>query len=363
MESKIREYYKEILGRDADNNGLQYYLNGITNSKITLEDVRNSLLQSEEYKKMLKPSEQKTVDKLRNETKKVVNDLYHGILLRPADKEGLEYYGSLLESSKMTIHDVENSLYNSDEVQIVKSLKFLQYAPIFKTTLPDDQIEKMIRSVPHWYHYFKFGNIETMSTRTSLNYQMRIAQGIPMDLTGKSVLDIGAYDGFYSFLCESRGAKRVLAIDKEQYDGISQEKIHSIGFQTCKNILNSNVEYKKIDVYDLDKINETFDIVLFFGVYYHLENPVLAFQKILPKVNDSLFISGHVIETEEPIMYFSEYHGWWVASTQCLLDIGRRVGFKKREILDIIDIDDSIEITKNKNPKITRKIGLFEFSK
>ena len=34
---------------------------------------------------------------------------------------------------------------------------------------------------------------------------------------GRSVLDVGAFDGFYSFLAEVRGARRVVAVDNEQY--------------------------------------------------------------------------------------------------------------------------------------------------
>ena len=34
---------------------------------------------------------------------------------------------------------------------------------------------------------------------------------LPEDLTGKSVLDIGAWDGFFSFQAERNGAERVLA--------------------------------------------------------------------------------------------------------------------------------------------------------
>ena len=36
---------------------------------------------------------------------------------------------------------------------------------------------------------------------------------IPDDLTGWTVLDIGAWHGFFSFECERRGADRVLAVD------------------------------------------------------------------------------------------------------------------------------------------------------
>ena len=100
-------------------------------------------------------------------------------------------------------------------------------------------------------------------------------------------------------------------------------------FQILKKILNSKVDYKSMNVYDVDSIEETFDIALLFGVYYHLENPVLAFQKIFPKINDSLFLSGHIIESKDPIMYLNDNkpHGGWFASSECLLQIGEKIGF------------------------------------
>ena len=39
--------------------------------------------------------------------------------------------------------------------------------------------------------------------------------GVPQDLTGKTVLDVGAFNGAVGFICERRGADRVLCIDVE----------------------------------------------------------------------------------------------------------------------------------------------------
>ena len=40
---------------------------------------------------------------------------------------------------------------------------------------------------------------------------------LPEDFSGRRVLDVGTFDGFYAFLAEARGADRVVAIDNEQY--------------------------------------------------------------------------------------------------------------------------------------------------
>ena len=70
---------------------------------------------------------------------------------------------------------------------------------------------------------------------------------IPDDLTGLSVLDIGAWHGYFSFECERRGAQRVLAIDNYAWNRFGMDE-----FLSARERLNSNVEHHKVDVHDLD---------------------------------------------------------------------------------------------------------------
>ncbi len=319
----------------------------------------------------------------QEQIKKKVIEYYRTILCREPDKDGIEYYVKMANNGA-SLDNIKELFLESSEYSILKSTKFLKHAPSFKTSFSDDEVQKMFDSVDGWYHYFKIGNVETTNTRTTMNYQMWISQIIPTDLNGMKILDIGANDGFYSFLCESRGAKRILAIDRNQpeltdtylkgenvcqYDTILKNKKQEERFQVLKKILNSKVDYKVMNVYDLDSINETFDTALFFGVYYHLENPVLAFQKIFPKINDSLFLSGHIIESKDPIMYLNDNkpHGGWFASSECLLQIGEKIGFKKCVLLDTLDMNFDI-YSRTTDPDMKdllnkSKIGLFKFSK
>ena len=319
----------------------------------------------------------------QEQIKKKIIEYYRTILCREPDKDGIEYYVKMANNGA-SLDNIKELFLESSEYSILKSTKFLKYAPSFKTSFSDDEVQKMFDSVDGWYHYFKIGNVETTNTRTTMNYQMWISQIIPTDLNGMKILDIGANDGFYSFLCESRGAKRILAIDRNQpeltdtylkgenvcqYDTILKNKRQEERFQVLKKILNSKVDYKVMNVYDLDSINETFDTALFFGVYYHLENPVLAFQKIFPKINDSLFLSGHIIESKDPIMYLNDNkpHGGWFASSECLLQIGEKIGFKKCVLLDTLDMNFDI-YSRTTDPVMKdllnkSKIGLFKFSK
>lgn len=41
------------------------------------------------------------------------------------------------------------------------------------------------------------------------------------------------------------------------------------GFQLAKKMLRSSVEFKQMSAYDVGALDETFDITIFFGVYYH----------------------------------------------------------------------------------------------
>ncbi len=69
---------------------------------------------------------------------------------------------------------------------------------------------------------------------------------------GRSVLDVGAFDGFYSFLAEHRGARRVVAVDNEQYvePGRRTLRYHAAprcGFRAIAELTGSQVEYRQMD--------------------------------------------------------------------------------------------------------------------
>ena len=56
----------------------------------------------------------------KNETKKIIDDLYREILLRPADTESFEYWGSLLENGKITKLELRKSILKSEEAISLK---------------------------------------------------------------------------------------------------------------------------------------------------------------------------------------------------------------------------------------------------
>lgn len=110
--------------------------------------------------------------------------------------------------------------------------------------------------------------------------------GLPQDMSGLTVLDVGARDGFFSFEAEKRGA-RVIAVDIQSID--------TIGLRVARDILQSRVEFVQSNVYDLtlEKIGgEPVDVIFFLGVMYHLRHPLLAIDNLwnLLKPNGTIYV-------------------------------------------------------------------------
>jgi len=103
--------------------------------------------------------------------------------------------------------------------------------------------------------------------------------GLPEDLEGCNVLDVGAWDGAFSFEAERRGAARVLATDSFIWQGLGWGS--KAGFDLAREALGSRVQSRVVDVMDLEPGEVgTFDIVLLLGVLYHLPDPLAGLQRI-----------------------------------------------------------------------------------
>lgn len=188
----------------------------------------------------------------------------------------------------------------------------------------------------NWYHRIDLGRgfitpgVDNSSERLD-------ALELPTSLRGKTVLDIGAWDGFFSFEAERRGAARVLATDSFCWgaEGWGTKE----GFDTARKILGSRVEDLEIDVMELT--TETvgvFDLVLFVGVLYHMRHPLLALERVAAVTGDQLILDTHTAMTEEerPVMLFypgSELNddatNWWGANPSAIEAMLRDVGFTR----------------------------------
>jgi tRNA (mo5U34)-methyltransferase len=133
-----------------------------------------------------------------------------------------------------------------------------------------------------WYHDFDFpGGLKARATTPDADFHRRLWRFIEhhldtIDFHGKSVLDIGCWDGYWSFFAERKGARRVLATDD-----VSQNWTAGEGLRLARRLLGSQIAVDQSrSVYQLRTLNETFDVILFLGVYYHLYDPLYAFAQI-----------------------------------------------------------------------------------
>ena len=129
-----------------------------------------------------------------------------------------------------------------------------------------------------WYHQIDLGHGVVTPGVDNSPKKLRLL-ALPESLDGKTVLDVGAWDGFFSFEAERRGAKRVLATD--QFSWSAQGWGSKAGFELARTALRSKVEDMNIDVLELspEKVG-TFDVVFFLGVLYHMRHPLLALERI-----------------------------------------------------------------------------------
>ncbi len=189
-----------------------------------------------------------------------------------------------------------------------------------------------------WYHSMDLGQGVVTSGATSPQPVVK-RLSLPPRLDGLTVLDVGAWDGFYSFEAERRGAQRVLATDHFCWSGPGWGS--KDGFDLARRALESKVEDLDIDVMDLapERVG-VFDIVLFLGVLYHVRHPLLALERVFSVTGRQLILETHVdmLHCGRPACAF--YPGdelnrdptnWFGPNPQAVIAMLREVGFRRVE--------------------------------
>jgi tRNA (mo5U34)-methyltransferase len=140
-----------------------------------------------------------------------------------------------------------------------------------------------------WWHRIDLGDCITPGANHDSDETLE-KLNLPEDMSGLSVLDLGAWDGYYSFACEKRNAKRVVACDKiiwEEQNIWSQDK----GFDYAHKHLNSKVEKVVSSIEELPEKNlGKFDIVLMLGILYHAKNPIEYLEKVKTVCKDVIYV-------------------------------------------------------------------------
>jgi tRNA (mo5U34)-methyltransferase len=176
----------------------------------------------------------------------------------------------------------------------------------------------------------------------------KLAPHIPEDLSGWTALDIGCNAGFYTIELARRGA-RVTGIDVDRHY-IDQAEWAAERFG-----LQDRVTFRQMQVYDLPQVDDTFDIVIFMGVLYHLRYPMLGLDIVAQKVRrlmvfqtltmpgmevventDGLDVANRepMMEPGWPKMAFIEHRlandptNWWAPNHAAVMAMLRSTGMK-----------------------------------
>jgi len=212
-------------------------------------------------------------------------------------------------------------------------------------SIETDDPEKSVSKV-HWYHTIELpGGVVTPGF---YDHRPLVPHyGLPDDLTGKLALDVGVWDGFWSFELERRGAE-VTAVDLDRLSRVdlppaarqavidaNLDQPFGAGFKLAHRALGSKVRRVVGSVYDLDPAElGTFDFVHFADVSLHLERPLEAFRKIRSVTHGTAMIvdAVHLDLDDDTGRRLTEYLGgwsdviWWTPSlntfAQMVLDAG-----------------------------------------
>ncbi|WP_254508122.1 DUF1698 domain-containing protein [Anatilimnocola floriformis] len=219
-------------------------------------------------------------------------------------------------------------------------------------TAQEPTLAEKVASYPFWYHRVELPGGVTTPGWAPLNAKL---YGIPADLTGKRVLDVGAWDGYWTFEAIKRGATEVVAIDDfSDYLGTlnSSDRKAWETFDLCREAFgydSQKCHREEISVYDVTEARfGRFDVVFCFGVIYHLRHPLLALDRLAAVCNEEIFLESAILDDFSPyrggigkgysnndvVMEFypgNEYGNnttnWWCPTLSCLAALLNAAGF------------------------------------
>ena len=207
------------------------------------------------------------------------------------------------------------------------------------------ETRQRLADVDYWYHTMYLGHgLLARGSRDTIALLPSLR--LPASLSGKTVLDIGSAEGFFSFECEARGAARVIALD------LPAPVSRRATLRRLKELFASNIELVEGDVEEPDVLaGSSADVVLFLGVLYHLRNPFLALSRLRQVTREALYLETHVVNAslpklppfgaeEPPFAVFYERgelagdpSNWWGPNVSCMRAMLRAAGFHRVDVL------------------------------
>ena len=237
-----------------------------------------------------------------------------------------------------------------------------------------DEKKFLIDKVPFWFHSIDCGDGVVTNGRKSLAVLQDELNGLALpSLVGKTVLDIGSWDGFYSFAAEELGARRVMALDhyvwsmnlpnqQKYWETCREQRVvpsayhlvpghwepgalpGKLGFDTVHRIKCSAVEQLVADFTQVNLVDVgQFDIVFFLGVLYHLEEPFHALKRLSLLTRELAVIetSAVFVPAVEDVGLFEFYEvdelghdvgNWFAPNVTGLAKACRAAGFRNVEV-------------------------------
>jgi tRNA (mo5U34)-methyltransferase len=196
--------------------------------------------------------------------------------------------------------------------------------------LSAEEIRQRVKALGPWFHNLDLNGIATAPEHFLGDYPavkwQRFCDAIAVDLSDRSVLDIGCNAGFYSMEMKRRGAKRVLGIDSDD-DYIAQARF-------AAEVKGLDIEFRCLSVYDVGALAERFDVVLFLGVLYHLRHPLLALDLLNQHVVNDILVFQSMQRGSSQVDCLRENYDFW--ETECF----DSSGFPKMHFIEKRYADD-----------------------
>jgi len=203
--------------------------------------------------------------------------------------------------------------------------------------LSDAELLARIQSY-HWWHSIALREgLTTFGGKTeAILAQEEEALLSPFDLAGRSVIDIGAWNGYFSFAAKRRGAARVLATDSYIWNHPVWRGRET--FDLARGELGLDVEALMLDPPQITPQLGLFDVVMFLGVFYHLYDPIEVMTRLRAITGQMLLVETHSDLTEEarPGMVFypgailnQDATNWWGPNPAAMLHLFLQLGFTR----------------------------------
>jgi len=223
-----------------------------------------------------------------------------------------------------------------------------------------EEIQQSLDSLAPWFHCIDLGGGVRTKTQSAGSEAVdhpaetwdKIRRGLPTDLSGKSVLDVGCNAGFYAIEAKRRNAARVLGVDAQRH--------HVRQALFVRRVLDLDIEYRRMSVYDLNRCSVgQFDITLALGLIYHCKHLVYALERLFEVTKELLILETAILPIEKAPESFVDFaaagdatlhplvfaenpperkehvFNWFLPGLNALKALLTNVGFDEVDVLDL----------------------------